>query len=118
MGLLNFGRNLPTSMLNINKILIMVRITKAIGDTIDITFVKETFRIVVNIKPSKNIKNITPKDINIPNKAKDFLDSVPCSLFERNAKNPGYNGRTHTAVNGVSNPKTKDVDNSVIKPTI
>lgn len=117
-GVWNFGRNLPMSILKISSILIIASIVNAIGDTIPITLFRESCKNVVNINPSKNINKITPKVMIIPNKAKDFFDSSPVSLLDKYAKKAGYNGRTQTAVRGVSNPRINDVNRFVSMLTI
>jgi len=38
-----------------------------------------------------------------------FFFALASSLFAKNAKKPGYNGSTHTAVSGVSSPRTNAV---------
>ena len=63
----------------------------------------------MKIRPKSNIKTITPKTTIAPNKAYDFLFTSPENLVERKAKNPGYKGKTQTAVKGVSKPNTKEV---------
>ena len=103
------GINLPKSKLNIKNILIIPNMAKAIGETIAITLVKDCCNKVVKIRPKSNIKIITPKTITAPNKAYDFLFTSPENLVERKAKNPGYKGKTQTAVKGVRRPKTKEV---------
>ena len=63
----------------------------------------------MKIRPKSNIKIITPKTTIAPNKAYDFLFTSPENLVERKAKNPGYKGKTQTAVKGVRRPKKKEV---------
>ena len=71
--------------------------------------------MVVNNNPSKNMNKITPRTTISPRVKIDFLLGLSAeldSLLERYAKNPGYKGRTQTAVRGVSKPNTKDVKKS------
>ena len=66
-GVFAFGRYLAKSMLKINKILIIIKIPNAIGETIPITFVNDALKIVVNINPNIAIKTTTPKTTINPN---------------------------------------------------
>jgi hypothetical protein len=89
-GDLNFGINLPMSILNINAILINPKIKKAIGETIPITFVRDTSRIVVKTRPNKNMKEITPMEISKPKKIGNLrFCSSSESLLDKYDKNPG-----------------------------
>jgi len=106
---LTFGKNLPKSKSNIKNILIIPNMAKAIGETIAITLVKDCCKRVVKISPKSNIKIMTPETTIAPNKAYDFLFTSPENLVERKAKNPGYKGKTQTAVKGVRRPNTKEV---------
>lgn len=103
------GRNLEKSNSNIRAKLIKPKIAKAIGETIPITLVNDFCKSVVKINPNKIIKIIIPDKIVKPNKKNVFLLSFPENLFDKKAKNPGYNGRTQTAVKGVNNPRTKEL---------
>lgn len=66
VGVWKLGKNLLSSILNINIKLISPRIPNAIGDTIPITFVREDCRIVVNTSPRIIINEITPVETKIP----------------------------------------------------
>jgi len=77
--------------------------------------VKDFCKIVVKTNPSKIINIIIPVRIVKPNKKKVFLLSFPENLFDKKARNPGYMGRTHTAVRGVNNPRMKEVAKLVSK---
>jgi len=109
IGAFILGKNLEKSTLNIRNKLIIPNIAKAIGETIAITLVKDCCNKVVKIRPKSNMKIMTPKTTIAPNKAYDFLLSFPENPLARKAKNPGYKGKTQTAVNGVRRPKTKEV---------
>ena len=37
-----------------------------------------------------------------------FLESLPVNWFDKYARNPGYNGSTHTAPIGANSPAKKD----------
>lgn len=77
IGALTFGKNLEKSKLNIKKILTIAKIPNAMGEIIPITFVSETCRNWVKIKPIKNIEVITPRATIRPRKINDFLASLP-----------------------------------------
>ncbi len=89
MGARPFGRNLPRSMstlktndkrlVTISRRLMMSNMPKAIGEAICMMLVKDTSRMVVNIRPIKNIKMIMPAVIISPNKK---MVSRPVSLLE------------------------------------
>ena len=110
-----FGTNLEKSVSNIKAKLIIPKIAKAIGETIPIILVSDFCNIVVKISPNRIIKTIIPIRIVKPNKKKVFLLSVPENLFDKNARNPGYRGRTQTAVRGVNKPRIKEVAMSTSK---
>ena len=108
------GKNRPASTSKINRIPITNKITKAIGEIIPMTFVKEISRKVVNTSPNRNIKKITPDVIIKPNSTGSLrFVSFPDNWLERYTKKPGYRGKTHNAVNGVSNPSMNEVERSV-----
>ena len=90
-GTLYFGKNLPISMLNINSTLIIIKVPKAIGDTMPIILVSDTCSTVVKINPNRNINIITPKVMISPNIINNFLSGSFCldNFFERYDKNPG-----------------------------
>ncbi len=67
------GRYLPTSISTINSMLIIINIPKAMGDTISITLVKATCRMVVKINPSSSMKTTIPAVMISPNIAMVFL---------------------------------------------
>jgi hypothetical protein len=69
VGAWTLGRNLPMSILNINRRLINSRMPKAIGDTTPTTLVRDTCKNVVNTSPSRDMDKITPEVITTPNKA-------------------------------------------------
>ncbi len=73
VGAVIFGKNFEKSTLKISKILIIPRIPKAIGESIPITFVRDTCRIVVKIRPNRNINEITPRTTSRPRKISVFL---------------------------------------------
>ncbi|MDA0524296.1 hypothetical protein J2750_002228 [Methanococcoides alaskense] len=124
IGLLLFemlvlGKNLPISKSSINNILMMNSMPNAIGEIIPMTFVSETCNIVVNNIPRSAIKRITPALIISPKMIGSFsFFSFPDIWLERYARNAGYNGKTQTAVSGVSNPSVKEINISVIKGRI
>jgi hypothetical protein len=77
-------------LVTIRKRLIISSMPKAIGEAILITLVRDTSRMVVNTKPSKNIKIITPAVITSPNRKMVSLPaSFPDSWLERYTRNPG-----------------------------
>ncbi len=98
--------------------LIIASMINATGETIAITFVKETWRIVVNINPRSSMNSITPDMVIRPREIYSFLLASAESLCDRYTKNPGYNGKTQTAPTGVSKPNTNDVAIPVIKSAI
>lgn len=104
----DLGINLEKSKSNIKAKLISPKIKKAIGEIIPITLVRDFCRSVVKINPNKIIKIIIPVKIVNPNNKKVFLLSFPENLFDKKAKNPGYKGRTQTAVSGVNKPRIKE----------
>jgi hypothetical protein len=118
IGARNFGKYFPRSMLKISIRLAIPKITNAIGEMIPTTLFSDSCRIVMNISPSKNMKVITPTATNNPNKKIVFLELFPEKAFDKKARNPGYSGRTHAAVKGVNNPRTKAVANSAKKSII
>jgi hypothetical protein len=118
LGVFSCGMYLLKSKLNIKKILIIASIMKAIGETIFITLVSETFSIVVNTKPSSIMNRITPRVTVSPIIIGVFLSALAESLLERYDKKAGYKGKTQTAVNGVNSPSKKEVDRSARKLTI
>lgn len=111
----SFGINLDKSTLNIRAKLINPRIANAIGEITAITFVRDFCKIVVKINPNKIIKMIIPADIVNPNRKKVFLLSFPENLFDKKTRNPGYKGRTQTAVKGVNKPKINELKTSTVK---
>ncbi len=83
-GACTFGRNLPTSISNINKMLIINNTVKAKGETTPMTFVKDICKNVVNINPSNIMNKMTPEDIIRPKRISSFLfDSFEDSILER-----------------------------------
>jgi len=83
-----FGNKLEKLKLKIKNKLTIPKIAKAIGEIIEIVFVKETSRIFVNINPTINKEVITPKVTEIPNLRKEFLLFLSICPA-RYAKNPG-----------------------------
>ena len=63
-----FGKNLEKSRLNIKNKLIIPSIANAIGETMPMTFVNDSCKRVVNIKPRRVINITTPKTTIKPNK--------------------------------------------------
>lgn len=119
LGILARGKNLPASTSKINMILIINKITKAIGEIIPMTFVKEISRKVVNTSPRRSMKKITPEVIIKPNRTGSLLFvSFPDNWLDRYTKKPGYRGKTHNAVKGVNNPSMNEVERSASMPTI
>ena len=108
-GALTFGKNLPKSKSKIKNRLTIARIAKAIGEIIPIAFVNEACRNFVNIKPTRNIENITPRATINPKNITVFFDSLSDTWVDKNAKNPGYKGITQTAASGANNPAEKDI---------
>ena len=82
-GVLTFGKYLPTSIFNINNMLIINNIKNAIGDIIPIIFVKDTCKNVVNINPNKNINVIMPRVIINPDIISNPLLNFLEILLER-----------------------------------
>ena len=84
LGMLARGKNLPASILRINRMLITNKMAKATGETIPMTFVKDVSRKVVNNKPKRNMKKITPEVIIKPNSTSSLLFvSFPDNWLER-----------------------------------
>ena len=108
-GVLICLNNLEKSKLNIRNKLTTAKIPKAIGEIIPIALVKEACKNFVNIKPNKNIEDITPRVTINPKRIKVFFDSLPENWFDRQAKKAGYNGRTQTAAKGAKSPARKDI---------
>ena len=83
-------------------------IPNAIGLIIPMAFVKDSWRKKVKINPKMNIEVITPNVMIIPKNIIVFLEDLSDNWEERKDKNPGYNGRTHTAKIGADRPAKKD----------
>lgn len=62
----NCGNNDPMSNPNIKRMLIIPNTENAIGDTTPITSVKDVCKILVNNKPTRNMKTITPNATTMP----------------------------------------------------
>ncbi len=103
------GINLEKLRSNIKARLIKPRMANATGEIMLMTLVRDFCRRVVNTNPSKTIKIIIPVKIVKPKRKKVLLLSFPENLFDKKAKNPGYNGKTQTAVKGVNKPKIKEL---------
>ena len=88
-GVFILGINLLKSKLKIKNMLMIPKIPNAMGEIIEITFVRDSWRIVVNIRPRAIIKARTPATTNRPNKIIAFLFSSPDSLFERKERKAG-----------------------------
>jgi len=80
IGAVTFGKNFPTSILKIRKILTMAKIPNAIGEIMPIALVNEVDRSFVNISPNKNMEVIIPTVTMSPNCMIFFLGSS--LLFE------------------------------------
>jgi hypothetical protein len=68
MGACALGSSLPTSTLNTSSKLMTSRIPKAIGDTMLITLVNDTWSTVVKINPRMTINRMTPVVMIMPKK--------------------------------------------------
>ena len=71
------GNNLEKSKLNIRNKLTTARIPKAIGEIIPIALVNDVCKNFVNIRPNKNMEDITPRVTINPKKINVFFDSLP-----------------------------------------
>lgn len=84
------GKNLPISTLRINSKPIISNMPKAMGETIPITLVRETSKMVVNINPSNSINRITPENMVRPKRKMVYLPTFfPESWLERYTRKPG-----------------------------
>ena len=83
VGTFILGKNLLKSILKINNNPMMASIKNAIGDITPITLVNETCKMVVNIKPNKNINKITPEKISKPNPNICFLVAFTDILLDK-----------------------------------
>jgi len=77
IGALILGNNLLKSKLNIKNKLTTAKIPKAIGEIIPMALVREACKNFVNIKPKRNIEEITPRVTINPRRIKVFFDSFP-----------------------------------------
>lgn len=103
-----FGIKFEKLKLKIRNKLTIPKIPNAIGEIIDIAFVKEASRIFVKINPTMKREVITPSVTNSPSLRKEYLLLGPICPA-RYAKNPGYSGRTQTAPRGTNNPAKKEI---------
>ena len=76
-ALIFFGNNLLKSKLKIKNKLTTAKIPKAIGDIIPMALVNEACKNFVNINPTKNKEEITPRVTINPRRIKVFFDSLP-----------------------------------------
>jgi len=117
MGTFTLGNILPKSTFRIRRTLTTRRIPNAIGEMIWMTDVRDVLSMRVKTMPTRSINSTTPAVTVKPTKANVLRSfSRPDSWLEMYERNPGYNGRTHAAANGVSKPRTNDVPTSTNKP--